>query len=224
MAKFLTDKKVPIAIAALLAGALGGCYGRGTDEADTYAIMNPDMPATFAEVNAMIFQPLCAKCHAGVFDSEQDLLSHAKFVVPGQPDGSMVMQMVESGEMPKGGPKLNESQCDLIRRYIEQIDVKPAPVPKPIPTPSPSSSPAPEPTYTWLSANLFNVSCMGCHSTATQKGGIILDTYADAKANASDALSEIQTADMPPDDSGKPTPSAAATAALQEWINQGYPQ
>jgi len=57
-----------------------------------------------------------------------------KVVVPGKPDQSVLLDMVSSGDMPKGEKKLTRDQIALIERWIAQgaptLRPEPAEVPK----------------------------------------------------------------------------------------------
>jgi len=75
-------------------------------------------------------------------------------------------------------------------------------------------------TYTQAIKPILDKYCTGCHSPALAIPPA-LDTYNDAKANASAAHDAIEAGTMPP--SGK-APTAAETQALQDWITQGTPQ
>jgi hypothetical protein len=71
--------------------------------------------------------------------------------------------------------------------------------------------------------------CTTCHSStltgAARSGapsGLDFDTFAVAKANASEAVSELEEGGMPP--SGSPKPSAAEKQALYVWAECGTPE
>lgn len=95
-----------------------------------------------------------------------------------------------------------------------------------------SSSTTPEacgtttiPTY----ASLDFSTCTTCHSSALTGAarqdapvGIDFDTYDAAKANAAEALSELEEGAMPP--AGSPAPSVEVMAAIAAWSTCGTPQ
>ncbi len=89
---------------------------------------------TFDEVNKKIFTPICASCHSGGFpDADLDLTQYTSIkskevVVPFDPQKSLLLQKVVSGEMPAGGDALSETQIQLIRDWISDgaLDAPPA--------------------------------------------------------------------------------------------------
>jgi hypothetical protein len=75
-------------------------------------------------------------------------------------------------------------------------------------------------TYTDDIQPLLAANCVGCHNDGFSAGGIRLDTYEQASANASAANSEIQAGDMPP---GGPL-SNENKALFQQWLDDGKPE
>ena len=89
-----------------------------------------------------IFDAKCVKCHAGATpQASLDVRSRATLVkggasgaalISGEPDRSLLFFRVRSGQMPPGGPKLDDAEIGLIRRWIEvgapaaNPDAKPA--------------------------------------------------------------------------------------------------
>lgn len=75
-------------------------------------------------------------------------------------------------------------------------------------------------TYTSDIQPLLATNCVGCHNDGFSAGGIRLDTYAQASANANAANGEIQSGGMPP---GGPL-SAEDKALFQQWLDDGKPE
>ena len=89
-----------------------------------------------------ILEAKCVKCHAGATpQASLDVRSRATLVkggasgaalISGEPDRSLLFFRVRSGQMPPGGPKLDDAEIALIRRWIEvgapaaNPDAKPA--------------------------------------------------------------------------------------------------
>lgn len=86
------------------------------------------LTATLSSIRSRIFQPLCFQCH----DSESaaagvDLTSHSAIlgedhghgiVVPGKPEESHLWDVLASGRMPPGGPKLAAPELEAVRKWI----------------------------------------------------------------------------------------------------------
>ena len=85
----------------------------------------------------------------------------------------------------------------------------------PQPTPAPSVAPAAGLTDDQGLA-LTGQFCMDCHSSATHKGGVVLDTLDGAKAAAAKSTDELNAGEMPPQ--GKPQPDADTKAKLTAWF------
>lgn len=72
----------------------------------------------------------CIKCHGGDFPSEglsmdsyESLMSGSQnglVIVAGDANNSLIIEMIESGEMPKRGQDLTVEQINLIRQWIDE--------------------------------------------------------------------------------------------------------
>jgi hypothetical protein len=86
----------------------------------------PPKSATFTEVRAQIFAPLCVRCHAGAHPSGQvDLTSYQnimanakKLAVPGDASHSLLYTEIDGGSMPLRGPKLSSALIQLMGDWI----------------------------------------------------------------------------------------------------------
>lgn len=94
-------------------------------DADPFGTLGSASTATFSQVRTTILSPKCEKCHAsddsdgGVSVSTyDDLMSSAGAVVPYQPYQSQLYAQCASGEMPDDGPKLSQSELQLIYTWI----------------------------------------------------------------------------------------------------------
>src|SRR6185437_1512962 len=164
---FKFDLRILATLAALIAvGAITqSCESHGTDSAAPYETFN--MPAnelTYPMLKQMALSS-CLQCHS-------EFNSQAGFdqdIVAGKPDQSQLMQMVESGEMPKGGlPRLSDAQIAMIRTFIENDKSGAPPLP-------PLAA-----TYASLKANLIAQSCISCHSEDAKKPHKpFMDNYAE---------------------------------------------
>lgn len=83
---------------------------------------------SFARDVLPIFQQSCVHCHSGPnAPRELRLISHPdvmkgtnvrKVILPGQPDQSVLVDAVEVGYMPMGGPPLPAEKVALIRAWV----------------------------------------------------------------------------------------------------------
>lgn len=86
-------------------------------------------PPQFEKDILPIFEAKCVKCHAGAApQAALDVRSRATLMkggtsgaalMSGEPDRSILFFRVRSGQMPPGGPKLEDAEIDLIRKWIE---------------------------------------------------------------------------------------------------------
>jgi len=132
----------------------------------------------------------------------------AGLIDPSNPDDSTLLQKVEDGEMPKGGPPLSENQIAMIRAYIsQQQEIKI------------------EPTWSSLKIVLINRSCITCHSQgAVKPKKPYMDTYEEVANNgvADDMAEKMQLGKMPP--KGHAPPSSEILKAFIDWDMAGAPQ
>ena len=93
-----------------IGGSVGGGGSGGT----------PATPATFANVNSMIIQPQCIRCH-GAGDPRGSLANYAAvrtYVIPGSLS-SELWQQVALNQMPQGAPPLSPNLKSLLQRWIQ---------------------------------------------------------------------------------------------------------
>jgi hypothetical protein len=134
--------------AAVLIMCTAGCDENLRD----FAGPTPDLQPTFTSIQRDIFsttdsamRQACTNCHnagnavvagglnltgAGAYSALVDTASRDKpgaiRVVPGNPDGSYLIQKIEGASgiagdrMPQSGPFLSSGQIEIIRRWIEQ--------------------------------------------------------------------------------------------------------
>jgi mono/diheme cytochrome c family protein len=86
-------------------------------------------PVSFAGNVQPIFDRRCLKCHGGEkmendfsVQSYETVLKgswNGAVIEPGNPDGSYMIELVESGEMPNKGPRLLPAEIEAIRAWIE---------------------------------------------------------------------------------------------------------
>ncbi|HUQ94208.1 MAG TPA: PSD1 and planctomycete cytochrome C domain-containing protein [Bryobacteraceae bacterium] len=86
-------------------------------------------PPQFEKDILPLLEARCAKCHTGpeaqgglAIRTRAALVKGGKSgaaFLSGEPDRSLLMSRIRSGQMPPGGPKLADSEIDLVRRWIE---------------------------------------------------------------------------------------------------------
>jgi len=134
---------IPAALLVLAVVALAACSGQAGPSAGAGA--NPTAPAGAAATTAPggssagavsfskdvepILQSRCITCHGGQQTQRGlDLTSYSgvmagsvngPVVVAGNPDGSLLMQMILQGKMPKRGPKLLPGQVQTLTDWIK---------------------------------------------------------------------------------------------------------
>jgi mono/diheme cytochrome c family protein len=104
--------------------------GLTLSEAPRVDIPTQDGPVSFARQVLPIFQTNCAECH-GTETKElelglttyEDVMKGSEYgtvVEAGDPDGSLLVEMIAAGEMPQDAPALEADQVALIRAWIQQ--------------------------------------------------------------------------------------------------------
>ncbi|WP_210415546.1 hypothetical protein [Bdellovibrio sp. NC01] len=166
----------------------------------------------------------------------------AGLIVPGNPNQSLLYNEIVSNSMPPGNP-LSTTDRQVIQEWIAGVNSggdnnnsgvtptptptpspSPSPSPTPLPTPTPSPTPAPTPTptnpnatYSYISKNILQVSCTGCHSSLKTYSGTM--KYVSAKnPGASTLYTEVNSGAMP---RGSSKLSSASIKAIKDWITAG---
>lgn len=74
-------------------------------------------PVSFQRLSSEILVPRCAECHRSIVNEARVL----RWVEPGNPDESLLFQVVESGEMPEDSAPLTTRELELVRAYIQGL-------------------------------------------------------------------------------------------------------
>ena len=127
--------RIPITRAIALLAESGLPVGAAASAATDVAADSADAPAVdLTNVNYQdnvlpIFQQHCSECH-GDEDQEEGLKlttyrsaingsQNGQVIEPGDPDGSYLVDLVVSGEMPKRGDRLSDGEIETIITWIE---------------------------------------------------------------------------------------------------------
>jgi len=103
-----------------------------SDDTSTESSASSDASATysFAADVKPILDSRCMNCHGGeriendfVVLSYDELMAggeHGTVIVPGDAENSKLVQLIESGKMPKRGPKVTPVEIDIISTWINE--------------------------------------------------------------------------------------------------------
>jgi len=99
---------------------LGSCVQAGQQAKD-----NADGAVSFAKDVAPIIVAKCGKCHVansrGSYEIESySALMSSDSITPKDPGDSNFIQVIESGDMPKGGLKVSDSELETLKKWITQ--------------------------------------------------------------------------------------------------------
>jgi mono/diheme cytochrome c family protein len=98
--------------------------------APTPADRDPTHAVSFAEQVMPIFEARCVECH-GASDAELGLnlstyegvmagSDYGTVIEKGNPEGSLLIDMIASGDMPEEGDPVPAEELDLIRTWIQE--------------------------------------------------------------------------------------------------------
>jgi hypothetical protein len=86
---------------------------------------NSDRPVSFAKEVAPIIVAKCGSCHVsnskGSYGIESyDALINSDSIIPQDPANSHFIEIIESGEMPKGKQKISNGELKTLKKWIAQ--------------------------------------------------------------------------------------------------------
>ena len=121
----MKKKFIPILITVFLVSAYVMYQGNSSN---TVAIIPPRSDVSFSKDVQSILEDHCAKCHMGEFtskdlhmDTYESLMAGSEdgpIITPGDAQGSLLVQKILSGKMPKRGPKLTPEETQIIIDWI----------------------------------------------------------------------------------------------------------
>lgn len=108
----------------ILLVALPACGTSGSGNSSSGTLT----PESFTQDVAPIFNQRCIKCHGdGQLNGGLDLTSYATLmrggkkgavIIPGNADGSLLVQYIRQGLMPKSSAKLTQGQISIIENWV----------------------------------------------------------------------------------------------------------
>ena len=109
---------------------IGFVVHSGNDLPKVYAAEVGPVAVSFAEQVAPIFEARCVECHGeestelGLrLDSYEGLMAGSDYgtvVEAGDPDGSLLIDMMESGDMPEDGDAVPPEEIEIIKTWISE--------------------------------------------------------------------------------------------------------
>lgn len=181
-----------------------------------------------------ILEQRCMACHgdtpqAGLrLGTPSEILAGGQSgaaVVPGDPDRSLLLAKIVSGQMPMGGSRLPEAEIDVIREWIVEAGLS-------------GELAAAVRTTEKDVLPIFQMRCALCHGKRRQEGGLDLRTLESrlkggasgpaivpGRPDESLLIQRIVQGDMPPPDqlfeNNIKTPNESEVALLRKWIADG---
>jgi hypothetical protein len=212
-----------ILFVAAFALTLAGCgiyetkNTAATNESVAQLLQNPSAHISYAQVKQFVIAPSCMGCHSAARASGGISLETYALVAAQIQD---MKADIDSGDMPLNG-SLSSDQIKLFDKWFAEGYPEtgaggevPMPTPPasaspsvspPVATPtvnpsSPSATPPPQSlriSFADVNREVFQVSCLTCHSASAHRGGIILTTYPEVKALLADVKADILDGSMP---------------------------
>jgi len=182
-----------------------------------------------------ILKAKCVACHGAAPQGKLDLRTPEAIlkggaagavIVPGAAAKSLLLDKIVTRQMPPGKVKLNDSEIDIIRQWVDKSVKAPVAV-------------AEVPKEREVLA-ILQVRCMVCHGSLKQQGGLDLRTNASrlkggksgpalvpGNPDASPMYARIAKGQMPPSAMAKDLavelPTDAETEKIKAWIAAGAP-
>lgn len=90
-----------------------------------------DSKATYVWLKENLFKAHCDQCHsqptpknAGVVTNDYKALlritKNGILIAPGQPENSLILEEIQTGDMPKKGPRIGDDLIQALRDWIEK--------------------------------------------------------------------------------------------------------
>jgi uncharacterized membrane protein len=172
----------------------------------------------FSTIQSQILAPKCYECHSNSGGNRAgiNLETYQKVKSLAQ----AIQNSVASDFMPLNRSPLTTAQKQILAQWVA------AGAPEnPVldsPTPPDAEAPTPEPSLDWATVNTLVIepSCLGCHTSPANKGGVNLETYRNALDEIRDIEDAVRTDFMPLRGSLSPEQKKL----ILNWIAAGAPE
>lgn len=187
---------VPVARAIALLADSGLTVGAPAEIASSQPTTTTTADLTnvnFEEHILPIFEQHCAECH-GADEPEEGLQLttykaalagsfYGAVIKPGEPENSYLVELVQTGQMPKKGPDLTAAEIETIVAWIKAG----APEKGSAPTDAVAAAPAVDLTNVSFAQDvlpIFVEHCAECHGADEPEEGLVLTSHKDAMAGS----------------------------------------
>lgn len=135
-------------------------------------------PGTFRNLSANILESKCIGCHKK-FEIPENML---KYIDGNNPDTSKLFQVVKDGSMPKKAKPLNSLELEMVRTYIENVEV------------------IRDVSFAELKEKILEPKCLSCHKKAGDEQVIITKWVDKKNPFASKLFNSTKNGSMPKKD------------------------
>lgn len=177
----------------------------------------------FATIQSQILAPRCYECHSSSGGNRGGINLESYQTVKNM--ARAVLASVNNNSMPLNRSPLTTAQKQLLASWVSAGSPE-----NPLQTSPGSPAPAPddipgdgvEPNLDWLTVRtlVIEASCLGCHSSPNNRGGVNLETYRNAYDEIEDIEEAIREGSMPP----RGPLSDQQKKLILEWIKAGAPE
>ena len=170
-----------------------------------------------------ILSARCYSCHnpnnpsGSIADiTDVDELLYKRLIIPGEPQLSLLLTEVQSGNMPQNSEPLDASLVKIVNDWIVGLKAAPPPGGGTVITLGP--------TYSAINNLIIKPKCLNCHNSTSAAGGVsfstfqqLMNTVVAGNPGASVFYTEIIGNTMPPNG----PLSQPEKDAIMQWITSG---
>ncbi len=124
-----------------------------------FEVPDEEVVGTFRNLSVNILESKCVSCHKN-FAIEENML---KYIDGNNPDTSKLFQVVLDGSMPKKAKPLTTLELEMVRTYIEKVEV------------------IRDVTFAELKTQILEPKCLGCHKKAGDEA-VLIQRWVDKKS------------------------------------------
>jgi cytochrome c553/mono/diheme cytochrome c family protein len=230
----------------------------GTPATPGTPVTLPAGAASFVKDVAPILVSKCGTCHVNRMQGSVSMATYAALmkgppegviIFPGKADGSRIIEVIESGDMPRGGLRMTATEKAVLKKWIDEgaksdapadttpltqlaSNVQPAAPPRVDVTPPTGSETV---SFAKDIAPVLAANCMGCHGAMQPRANLSLATF-ERLLRGGDGGPPVQpgkpaeslligklkgTAGGARMPQGRPPLPAATIATVEKWIAEG---